>query len=500
MKQSILITILVIISNTLVQAQIAEPKFWQKSEDIGKDAAKTANFKSIKQSRSINYNPILQIGEGESLIIDNIETSSEKVTVMLVYQVNDSLREQNVWQIGNGSTTGRAGQTTQQIIDNYGVTRFRENNSTLAVVSTQTQKIEKTEDETYTLTIGTFDTLPFNGKIGEVLVFSDVLHNNVTKTWESYLAIKYGVTLYERNYYNSREDSVWNYFKNEPLSEQIIGIGRDDYFDLYQKQSITPTEKIIFGTEDNHKIDNLQHIMLGIDTTEFKEKSKIYLENGVTLTKYGQFRIQKTGTQDIPTFLEIDCSDLDISTKHFENLYLLINRSGENNFYGKNIDFYPATVADTINKTLTFKNIHWDRDNNGSDIFCLALLTPDSTINDIIIHDINPNEEALTYLENIIENNNTTKPPSSQEQRQGQTLNVTVYPTPSTGTFTLDLQLPEKSDITINIINYESKIVQTRKLTGQNNYNEQFTIPTKGEYTIKIQTRTEEKTAKVVIN
>ena len=151
---------------------------------------------------------------------------------------------------------------------------------------------------------------------------------------------KYGITLRERSYYNSAEDSVWNYFGNEQF-QQIIGIGKDEYFGLNQKQSITSDKKIIFGTEnrvennrDNRtQIEDLQFILLGIDTLEFNNRTEIDLENGFTLIKYGNFRIQKIGTQEINTFLEIDCSNLDIEAENFQNLRLLINRNEESNFY-----------------------------------------------------------------------------------------------------------------------------------------------------------------------
>ena len=51
---------------------------------------------------------------------------------------------------------------------------------------------------------------------------------------ESYLAIKYGITLSD-NYLASDGTSFWNI--NGTYSEDIAGIGRDDCAELHQKQS-----------------------------------------------------------------------------------------------------------------------------------------------------------------------------------------------------------------------------------------------------------------------
>jgi len=80
-----------------------------------------------------------------------------------------------------------------------------------------------------------------NGRVAEVLSYaSRVLDGNRPKI-ETYLAIKYGITLgingTSKNYQNSNGDIIWNIASNIGFNFNIAGIGRDVASDLYQKQS-----------------------------------------------------------------------------------------------------------------------------------------------------------------------------------------------------------------------------------------------------------------------
>ncbi|MGN6435256.1 MAG: T9SS type A sorting domain-containing protein [Agriterribacter sp.] len=70
----------------------------------------------------------------------------------------------------------------------------------------------------------------------ELIVFSASLSDADESKIESYLAIKYGMTL-EHNYLNSAGATIYN--ASGRHNQNIIGIGRDDNSDLYQKQSHT---------------------------------------------------------------------------------------------------------------------------------------------------------------------------------------------------------------------------------------------------------------------
>lgn len=80
----------------------------------------------------------------------------------------------------------------------------------------------------------------FAGTISEVIAYSDDLTSGERQQVESYLGIKYGITLDQtsaQNYLNSSGTSVWNATTNSTHNDDIAGIGRDDNSCLEQKQS-----------------------------------------------------------------------------------------------------------------------------------------------------------------------------------------------------------------------------------------------------------------------
>ncbi|MBP2284733.1 hypothetical protein H4V97_003051 [Flavobacterium sp. CG_23.5] len=80
-----------------------------------------------------------------------------------------------------------------------------------------------------------------NGRVAEIISYaSRVLDGNRPKI-ESYLAIKYGITLgingTSTNYLDSAGSIIWNTTTNAGFNYNIAGIGKDVASDLYQKQS-----------------------------------------------------------------------------------------------------------------------------------------------------------------------------------------------------------------------------------------------------------------------
>jgi hypothetical protein len=77
----------------------------------------------------------------------------------------------------------------------------------------------------------------FDGSIGEIISYSNTSHSTTTRNKiETYLAIKYGVTL-SHNYLSSIGTTIWDRAVNAAYNYNITGIGRDDNSALSQKQS-----------------------------------------------------------------------------------------------------------------------------------------------------------------------------------------------------------------------------------------------------------------------
>jgi hypothetical protein len=93
----------------------------------------------------------------------------------------------------------------------------------------------------------------FHGDIQEVIFYSGNLSVLDQKKVESYLAIKYGITLSQTDYLSSNGATIFSNSANAGYTTNIIGIGRDTASALHQKQSTSANGDIL--TIGNETID-----------------------------------------------------------------------------------------------------------------------------------------------------------------------------------------------------------------------------------------------------
>jgi hypothetical protein len=86
---------------------------------------------------------------------------------------------------------------------------------------------------------GTFDQF-FNGDVNEVINYATALSNSDRQKVDTYLAVKYGITLDQTtplSYLDTAGTTIWDGTANAIYNKNITGIGRDDIEELNQKQS-----------------------------------------------------------------------------------------------------------------------------------------------------------------------------------------------------------------------------------------------------------------------
>lgn len=92
-----------------------------------------------------------------------------------------------------------------------------------------------------------------NGRVAEVISYASRVPDADRPKIETYLAIKYGITLgvngTSKNYVDSGGSIIWNSTNNAGFNYNIAGIGRNVDSDLYQKQSksIYDTNEVTIG-------------------------------------------------------------------------------------------------------------------------------------------------------------------------------------------------------------------------------------------------------------
>ncbi|WNH09347.1 LamG-like jellyroll fold domain-containing protein [Thalassobellus suaedae] len=165
---------------------------------------------------------------------------------------------------GGGSFNGVAELNTSY--SNVGIINIRNNtissptgqeilyNSNLLSTSTVSNAFTNIEGNKYWIGKNYDGVSNLNGRVAEIFTFGTRVDASGRQKIESYLAVKYGITLgasteAQKDYINSFETSVWDVTLNTGFNYHVAGIGRDDNSDLNQKQSktINTTNEVTIG-------------------------------------------------------------------------------------------------------------------------------------------------------------------------------------------------------------------------------------------------------------
>lgn len=198
-------------------------------------------------------------------------------------------------------------------------------------------------------------TASFNGRVAEVITYSS-RKNDADLTQErnriqSYLAIKYGITLgvngTSQDYVDSDGTVIWNRLANSGYNYDVAGIGRDDKSELNQKQS----SSINNATDINGPIEGILTIGL----------SNIYTTNNNNIinnpTTFNDKQFLTWGNNGLSLDLEPTTQTVNIS----------------------------AGISPALSTNVTFKTISriWKVVENGGDIPSCKVRIPESAIRNI---------------------------------------------------------------------------------------------------------------------
>lgn len=116
----------------------------------------------------------------------------------------------------------------------------------------------------YNLILGSLKMTPistFNGSIAEMMIFNRTLTYIELRKFNSYLALKYGITL-DSNYYASNNTVIWNLVTNNQYNKGIFGLGRDNTTTLHQQISTSTTNSnniLTISSNSDFLLPNSQH-------------------------------------------------------------------------------------------------------------------------------------------------------------------------------------------------------------------------------------------------
>ena len=367
-----------------------------------------------------NFNPYLDFNNGNMLDATNspFATTSDPMTIFIVGRATTTSGNNKILGFSrNGTDYGSAARgdfpainfnasgsveltngglnvSTASITDNRtGIWQLNKANNTTANwrhngVSAGSATIAALTQGRYFTHIG--DMAPGNDNsdfdLAELIVFRKNISVAQREKVETYLGVKYGITL-ASNYVSGSGLLVWDY-GNNLYNNRIAGIGREDCQGLSQRQSVSAIDDTIkltigVGTIASSNKTNLssvaneQYLIWGDNNGSLAATNEIQAKNLCLRNSERTWRVQRTGDYISLQPMQITMNVAAINwnepayTASAANYYLLVDRNG-NGFFDDAVD--TAIQAASLSAGIaTFNNVRWDIDESGTDYFKIAV-------------------------------------------------------------------------------------------------------------------------------
>jgi hypothetical protein len=342
---------------------------------------RTAN----KESAEINYNPAIVLNDrmdGLHIEMDNDLAASS--TYFIIFIPDNNSTEYALWTLAAQDSTLLV-MTNHRVADmsasryfNYqqnGDPQARLYNyvrSGTELGLQQQLKFFKSDNPDIPLS-------PFKGKIAEIIVYDRTLAQGEKARVQSYLAIKYGISLSQYAaplYFNSSGRIIWNGVANTEYVQDVTGIGRDDKSGLRQIKSTSAAhpEMLSIGINPDVSSSGL------IDSVMAEDAFCIWSHNGSPnklneSPSVGINSIQRQWQVEINHPSSFQNTEVIIDPDHFdfgdnyEAIWLKIVNDPKSSGQSE-LPRYIRGVKE--NGNLVFHKVAWDEDNSGSDNFTFS--------------------------------------------------------------------------------------------------------------------------------
>lgn len=528
---------------------------WSEISRNQLSASSSKNFHLCDSS--YNFHPSIHF-EDSTDVLKTIYpvTQVQRLTVISVFNIEDTLTEQGIWSLVIAGKQLTA-LTDRQLIREKSSYEYPVRKKGIPIINTSVQSFSKKRGDTIEFIIGNCELSDstkayFVGNMAECMVFDRFLKKAELLRIESYLALKYGITLYHSNYVSPCDTIIWNYDTNYLYSHSIAGIGKDSVFGLHQRQSqsvesngLLTIGKGSFSALNRNNTDTLaegSYLIWGDNNESLSCENPL---DSIPLWER-KWLMQVTKANTIPTNIRLKIPYQSSDSSY----YLVIDRSGTGNFDSLHTETIPKSYQDS-NGYVYFTNIKWDTDSSGKDIFTfspgqiiiqsMSVFIPDTSCHNLGLEEeyqiekgesrvleckeecVKPlhyqwskngqliNEEKSIVVNEEGEYSLTVIMEDGSQQAGHTTVKYTnttitnefceykVYPNPSKGMYTVEVKLLEPSDITIRTYTVSGSLIQEQKDKGKKFYKFDGYLDTQGYYFIDIETTFEKQTIKIAI-
>ena len=319
-----------------------------------------------------------------------------------------------------------------------------------------------------------FDDKEFKNQLAELIYIPRYVTTSEKAIIESYLSIKYGISLNEgQSYFNSKGDKIWDIEQNEGYNFNITGIGKDKYTGLNQKQAKNSIDdgltiglnKVMKSNIENDSQINDRVFLIWGNNGKSVVLEKSTDKNQKSMKRVWKFNTISDSVTKLKTQIKIDKKLMPIETKFDVNdkefIWLAIDSLSSSNFNYNNAKYIKASINNE--NEIVFDNIVFNSDVDY--LFTIIKAHP---------NEINSNYTSATDLQKKIDDENAL---------YNQLL---IYPNPVNANekFNIQFNLKQSLNVLVQIADVNGKIIKTKNLGLIKKFIFSESIPVSGTFLI----------------
>ena len=435
---------------------------------------------------SLNFHRVKPFNSEVSAIksLYDISTTS-RLTVFVVFESSDTVEEHGIWSVvrDGKQVTGLTDKRLLRPTSDYAYPVKRRG---IPLINTSMQAFSKIRGEAKDNYFALGETLlpdstqsSFSGNIAECLVFDRFLKKAEALKIETYLAVKYGITLIESDYVSSADVVLWRYEENKDYSNGIAGLGRDNALSLSQKQGSSSEEADLltlglgnFSTlnKDNDFPLSDGNFLLWGHNDGGLNLAGISGEGYPLLERKWLIESTNTNNNFFTTWLKFRLPEQYRDSSQI--CYLAVDRSGRGDFSSKNVDYIAQNQIDTAGYVY-FSDVIW----HSNDVFTFSVMDKkDSVLEEVT-------DTAILLSDNGLQKEKSKK----TSEASSPYYKYNVYPNPTTGHYRLEADFSEVTSIVVRFYTMNGHLLEEKRESGKLHYSFSGYAETQGNYLIEVE-------------
>lgn len=321
-----------------------------------------------------------------------------------------------------------------------------------------------------------FDALNNDIKTFEIVYIPENISSKDKSIIETYLSIKYGVSLEQsKNYVTSKGDTIWNPKENEIFNNRITAIGNDSILGLNQiKSKNALNDGLCIEALLNDKTNKLNHffdqsfIIWGDNNKAFNFKKDIDKSEN-NLERVWKLKTYSNENSQLLTKIVFDKKRINLQYDKQNFIWLVIDSVGTKQINYNTSKFYKASVDDE--NQIIFDAINISPNTN----YLFSLVQRNDSQTSIIGKEIKTENEVV----------------------QG----FSIYPNPiyKSQPFYMDFNLSEPSEVNIAVYDINGRLFKNKNLGKIKSFTYQETIQSSGTFLIQVSINGKIQSTKLIV-